>query len=150
MGCSCAIDSNFRATSPYAIPEDFAGPFTRYGTAVELTDITDGLSKTIFVGEVRPLCSWHNGRGWATSNNGNGFSTTLIPINYDSCYDDHPDGCRRPCNYNTELGFKSSHPGGAHFLLGDGSAHFINEAIDMELYQDLGDKADGDVVELDF
>ena len=158
-GCSCSIDWNVLSTAPYSFPDKFAGPFTRYGTIekvigawrrkVKLKDITDGVTKTIFVGEVRPACSLHIARGWATTNNGNGFTTTLIPINFDSCSEsDTVDGCRRPCNYNTELGFKSAHPGGANFSMGDASVQFLSENIDMQTYQYLGDKADGQVAGL--
>ena len=31
--------------------------------------------------------------------------------------------------------FQSTHVGGTHFLLGDGSVRFINESIDQSLYQ---------------
>ena len=158
-GCSCSIDWNVLATAPYSYFDKFAGPFTRYGTIekdisawrrkVKLKDITDGLTKTIFVGEVRPACSLHVGRGWGTTNNGCGFTTTLIPINFDSCSESPTiDGCRRPCNYNAELGFKSAHPEGANFSLGDGSIQFISENIDMRTYQYLGGKADEQVAEL--
>ncbi len=84
--------------------------------------------------------------GWAASNNGSGYCTTLIPINYDSCSPDHPDPCHRPCNWNAEVGFKSSHEGIAHFLLGDGSVRAISENIDHQVYQYLGAKNDGKVV----
>jgi prepilin-type N-terminal cleavage/methylation domain-containing protein len=160
-GCSCSIDWNVLATAPYSFPDKFAGPFTRYGTIekvnpvgawrrkVKLKDITDGLTKTIFVGEVRPACSLHVARGWATTNNGCGFVSTLVPINFDSCNESTTiDGCRRPCNYNAELGFKSAHPGGANFSMGDASIQFISENIDMKTYSYLGDKADGQVAEL--
>jgi prepilin-type processing-associated H-X9-DG protein len=158
-GCSCSIDWNVLATAPYSYPEKFAGPFTRYGTIekpisawrrkVKLKDITDGLTKTIFAGEVRPACSLHIARGWATTNNGCGFTTTLIPINFDSCNESASiDGCRRPCNYNTELGFKSNHPSGANFSFGDASVQFISQDIEMKTYNYLGDKADGQIAGL--
>jgi len=40
-------------------------------------------------------------------------------------------------------GFSSSHPGGANFLLGDGSGRFLSETIDIPTYQQLGHRADG-------
>jgi hypothetical protein len=133
------------ALAPIDDPLLFAGPFTRIGVQERLEAITDGLSNTIFFGEVRPKCSEHVRNGWVASNNGNGYCTTLIPINHDTCNDEAPDPCHRSNNYNTEVGFKSSHPGGAYFLVGDGSVHFIDEAIDHAAYQRLGAKNDGEV-----
>ncbi len=131
------------ARAPIDDRRNFAGPFTRVGTRERLKAITDGLTKTIFFGEVRPKCSEHARNGWVNSNNGNGYCTTLIPINYDSCDDASPDPCRRSNNWTTEVGFKSAHPGGAYFLFGDGNVQFITEEIDHPTYQLLGAKNDG-------
>jgi prepilin-type N-terminal cleavage/methylation domain-containing protein len=136
------------ARAPIDDPKVFAGPFTRVGTQESLKAITDGLSNTIFFGEVRPKCSEHARSGWLNSNNGNGYCTTLIPINYDSCSEDAPDPCHRFDSWNTEVGFKSVHPGGAYFLLGDGSVHFIDEGIDHATYQLLGAKDDGQTAQI--
>ena len=40
-------------------------------------------------------------------------------------------------------GFASYHEGGAQFVLGDGSVRFISENIDPTLFHQLGDRADG-------
>ena len=127
-------------------PNNYAGVFTRTGRQTRLAAVTDGLTNTIFFGEVRPECSEHIRNGWATTNNGNGYCTTLIPINFDTCNDSAPNACNRSCTWNTEVGFKSSHSGGSHFLLGDGSVRFISETINHQMYQYLGAKADGQVV----
>src|SRR5262249_9569705 len=119
--CSCAHPYSSFALAPLDDPTNYAGPFTRMGTTTRLSRITDGLSQTIFFGEVRPGCSQFVREGWAYTDNGNGYCTTIIPINYDTCNDQAPDPCARPCNWNTEVGFKSAHSGGAHFLFGDGS-----------------------------
>ena len=108
-----------------------------------LSAISDGLSNTIFFGEVRPACSITQRQGWSLSNNGQGLTSTLVPINYDSCDDMSGDGCRQSDNWNAELGYKSSHPGGAQFVFGDGSTHFLSETIDYQNYQYLGGMADG-------
>jgi prepilin-type processing-associated H-X9-DG protein len=98
-------------------------------------------------GEVRERCSDHVRTGWGDGH-GSGLHSTQIPINYDSCADTmalapNRDGCRARCNWNMEFGFKSQHPGGATFLLGDGSVHFIGQTIDHWAYNYMGDRDDG-------
>jgi len=150
--CACSNNWNSFGWGPYETFDDFAGPFTRRGTCVRFAWIKDGLSNTIFFGEVRPMCSWHNDNGWATSNNGNGYSSTVIPINYHSCNRDTSvsDNCRRYCNWNTEAGFRSAHPGGAQFLFGDGAVRLLPDTIDHPMYQRLGGKDDGKPVTFSF
>jgi prepilin-type processing-associated H-X9-DG protein len=137
------------ALAPNDDPKLFAGPFTRVGVQEQIAAITDGLSATIFFGETRPLCSEHCRNGWAASNNGNGFATTLIPINYDTCDDNAADPCHRSNTWNTEVGFKSAHAGGANFLFGDGSVRYLGEGIDHATYQLLGAKDDGQTPKLE-
>jgi prepilin-type N-terminal cleavage/methylation domain-containing protein/prepilin-type processing-associated H-X9-DG protein len=150
--CSCPLPAEWASliSAPLDDPKNFAGPFTRVGSTTKLSQITDGVSKTIYFGEVRPNCSEHSRVGWAFTNNGNGYCTTLIPINYDTCNEEAADACARSCNWTTEVGFKSAHSGGAQFLLGDGSVHFVPESIDHRTYQNLGAKNDGNVVEVIF
>src|SRR3954471_13641604 len=146
---NCICNPQWLATpkAPVDDPQIFSGPFTRVCTRERLKAITDGLSKTIFFGEVRPDCSEHVRNGWLNSNNGNGYCTTLIAINYDSCNEEAPDPCHKFCNWNTEVGFKSTHSGGANFLFGDGSVHLLLDSIDGKAYQLLGAKNDGEPVE---
>jgi prepilin-type N-terminal cleavage/methylation domain-containing protein len=40
-------------------------------------------------------------------------------------------------------GFGSYHPGGTNFALGDGSIRYLSMTIDMQVYQQLGHRADG-------
>jgi prepilin-type N-terminal cleavage/methylation domain-containing protein len=143
--CTCSTGSSYNtyALGTYGSKTDFAGPFIRLGTTTRIADITDGLSSTIFFGEVRRGCSNHVAGGWVGSNDANGLTSTLVPINYDSCQPSNPDPCHQSCNWTTELAFKSRHPNGAEFLLGDGSVHFIPQNINHQTYQYLGAKADG-------
>jgi prepilin-type N-terminal cleavage/methylation domain-containing protein len=141
--CSLYSSWNALAISPYDDPKSFSGPFTRRGIPVRLKEITDGVSKTIFFGETLPACSIHAQQGWSASNDMQGFATTIIPINYNTCDPNSTNGCNRPNNWNAECGFKSRHPGGSHFLKGDGSVHFITDKINMRVYQSLGGKSDG-------
>lgn len=152
--CSCSQQS---AWNDFAIrvkrfpgpkETDFSGPFWRHGQEIELRRITDGLSKTIFFGEIKPDCSRHASAGWVFTNNGSGLFTTVVPLNFDSCAPENSsvDGCLKICNFNSELGFKGVHPGGVLFLFGDGSVRLLDENIDHAgLFQAFGDRADGQV-----
>jgi prepilin-type N-terminal cleavage/methylation domain-containing protein/prepilin-type processing-associated H-X9-DG protein len=145
--CSCSHPWQSLSQAPLDDPRRFAGPFTRMGSKTRPSDIRDGLSNTIFFGEVRPYCSEHARNGWLATNNGSGYCTTLIPINFDTCSESGPDPCRLYCNWNTEVGFKSLHPGGAQFLLGDGSVRLLQDQIaHPTVYQFLGAKSDGQAV----
>jgi prepilin-type N-terminal cleavage/methylation domain-containing protein len=166
---SCTCDAN-RFYQPYMSHSALqnywngnpAGPFTRNPSgngstffSCTMAKVTDGLTNTIFFGERLTLCSDHAHNGWMIANNGEGMLTTLIPINYDSC---HPQNfnyaavglteCNRQCTWNTEFGFRSKHPGGSMFVMGDGSVQFLSQTIDMWTYQWLGARADRQTVQI--
>jgi prepilin-type processing-associated H-X9-DG protein len=48
-----------------------------------------------------------------------------------------------------QFGFRSNHPGGAHFLFADGSVKFLKETISMPTYRALSTRALGEVVSSD-
>jgi prepilin-type N-terminal cleavage/methylation domain-containing protein len=123
----------------------FGGPFTRFAYAVKNKQITDGLSHTIFMGEVRIGCSQHAAEGWAWSHSGNGLISTLVPINFDSCSENQALGCGYWGTWSSSLGIKSNHPSGAHVVMGDASVQFLPNDIDMWVFNVLGAKASGEV-----
>jgi len=123
-----------------------SGPFHRNGRCDSMRNVVDGLSNTIFVGEVRPECSNHMRQGWLEANNGQGMAGTLYPINLDTCNSSATSGCNWINNWVNEFGFRSRHVGGAQFLLGDGAVRFVSQNIDHTTYNRLGAKADGQPV----
>ncbi len=149
--CTCPTGETWNTNyglAPYGSASNFAGAFIRMGTATRMSDVTDGLSNTIFFGEVRRGCSNHVNVGWVGSNNANGLTSTLIPINYDTCQPSSSDYCKQPCNWSVELGFRSLHPAGCQFLFGDGAVRFLPETTDHQNYQYLGAKADGQTAQV--
>ena len=85
--CSCPTWNTWNqyALAGYSPPGTGAGVFSRNSVCCPLSAISDGLSNTIFFGEVRPTCSDTQQSGWAASNNGQGLTSTLVPINFNSC-----------------------------------------------------------------
>jgi prepilin-type N-terminal cleavage/methylation domain-containing protein/prepilin-type processing-associated H-X9-DG protein len=138
-------------------PNNISGVIARSSWSANLRDITDGSSNVICMGEVRGWCSdalgyWRpgTGGGWADSES-LWFSTTP-PINFPTCPGENGvpssggTGCNSVSNWNTSMGFKSLHTGGAQFLLCDGSVRFISQNISMLTYEMLGDRWDGNPV----
>jgi prepilin-type N-terminal cleavage/methylation domain-containing protein len=122
---------------------DISGVFGRMVPTALLRDLTDGVSNTILMGEVRPVCSDHINNGWYHFNAI--WCGTQPPINFPTCPRDPvmTDNCHRSDNWNTSQGFKSQHVGGAQFVLGDGSVRFLSANINYRTYQALGDRRDG-------
>jgi prepilin-type processing-associated H-X9-DG protein len=131
----CCQGWNFGSYSP---EDNFTGMFGRYPSGVSFGDVTDGLSHTIAAGETLPEQCVYNG---AYASNFP-IAGTTIPINtFEEC---NAAGGR----YYEACGYKSLHPGGANFLMGDGSVHFLAEFIDYRLYNNLGTRDGGEVVKL--
>jgi prepilin-type N-terminal cleavage/methylation domain-containing protein len=122
---------------------------------VNLRKISDGLSKTFAFGEFvqndkDPTSQYFglpgNMRAWIQSdNNGGGFyamkSISTYPLN--SNLDRTKDNI--PFNH---LYFGSFHTNGAHFGLGDGSAHFVTDDVALNIYQGYASGNGGELVTL--
>ena len=104
-------------------------------------EVTDGLSSTLMSGETLPRqCAYISAYAANFS-----LAGTEIPLNTTN-----PDLWCPPEGKNFEpgcegngCGFKSDHPGGVHFLMGDGSVHFFSETIDYRLINELGSISKG-------
>jgi prepilin-type processing-associated H-X9-DG protein len=55
-----------------------------------------------------------------------------------------------PTNLTAVGGFESQHPSGVNFAFGDGSLRFISDTVDMQVYQRLGHRADGQLLSEEF
>jgi prepilin-type N-terminal cleavage/methylation domain-containing protein/prepilin-type processing-associated H-X9-DG protein len=146
-----------------------------YGPAVgnrtHIQEITDGLSNTIFIGEEyyqlsssgytvaqldlegvgRRKAVWQFGSDSIDCQYGmnEAFGSTGVPMNL------------RPLGVNGVTvttgapleayicGYGSAHPGGANFLMGDGSVKFIKTTVNQTIYSALGTKAGGEVLSAD-
>ncbi len=126
---------------------DIRGVFNRMGAKINFAGVRDGLSNTIFIGEVLPQQHdhFHNG-SWVHFNGGVSHVATLPPINTDTSNTAWCDGSTANSftnnNWNVSWGFKSNHTNGAQFLFGDGSVKFIPQTIDRRTYQLLGCRND--------
>jgi len=119
-----------------------SGMFSRLGCNITVADVVDGTSNVIFVGEILPNCHDHNGGFWYWQGHGNAHASTSAMINDFRTCAGSTDQCNRQDNWNISWGFRSKHPGGAQFLLVDGSTRFLTQTIDYQLYQRLGGRQD--------
>jgi prepilin-type N-terminal cleavage/methylation domain-containing protein/prepilin-type processing-associated H-X9-DG protein len=114
-----------------------------------LSDVRDGTSNTILVGEVLPVQT-------ADSNfwyfNGATVGTT-VPINWNTEKTRCGISFGSPdweCRFSyASKGIKSRHPGGANVLFGDGTVRFLKNSIAMPVYCAIGSRAGNEAVSSD-
>jgi prepilin-type processing-associated H-X9-DG protein len=103
-----------------------------------LAEVTDGLSNTFMVGETLPThCVWQS-----VFVPNFPLSGTMIPLNT-------MEAAATNVNPGRVCGYKSLHPNGASFAMGDGSVRFVSRTIDYRLYNYIGSRAGGEQVTLD-
>jgi prepilin-type N-terminal cleavage/methylation domain-containing protein len=121
-----------------------------FGYAVKLRQATDGVSKTLMLGEINHDVvaegfrysgdSWARGIGLSLSGSGDDYSSAMKNIA-------QAINSPRPVEANN-IPFASPHPGGTHFAMGDASVTFMNENISFSLYQALGSRNGGESASL--
>ncbi|GAA4434027.1 DUF1559 domain-containing protein [Bremerella cremea] len=110
-------------------------------------DVRDGLSNTIFVSEVPDTggdAMGHFGGGCdrrAIFSNGADGNPPYEMTEYLIAAEGND-----PINGGAEEAAGSWHPGGAHFLMGDGSVRFLSENMNMSTYQGLSTRNEGEVL----
>ncbi len=116
-------------------------------SSIAFRDVTDGLSSTVFVCEVIDSGGDSENLGGGGSDRKHGFSNGA---------DDNPPTemseyliaaeSNDPINGYAEEAAGSYHKGGAQFVFGDGSVHFLSENMDMSTYRAFYTRAGGEVV----
>jgi prepilin-type N-terminal cleavage/methylation domain-containing protein/prepilin-type processing-associated H-X9-DG protein len=151
--------------TPYGLPDGFtngAGTTRGYfdyrsiSKPPNIAAVTDGTSNTIMAGEVIPSAAadsnfWYFNGSYAGTTVPLGWNANTYPATAANCLTQWqnstaPNGCRFSA---AAKGFVSMHPGGANFLLGDGSVKFLKNSISLATYCALGSKGGGEVVSAD-
>jgi hypothetical protein len=150
-----AIDSTIPAYNSVADGSSAAGLIAQNGMMYPESDIktkhvTDGLSKTLMIGESsHEFTAVAASRVWAI-----GSLPSSNPTTYQRMHTIAQYGARNvtyPINslaYSSrnDAPFGSNHAGGAHFVLGDGSARFVSENVDFKIYQAAASRQAGESV----
>ena len=122
---------------------------------IRYSQITDGVSKTIFFGEKvieepkaddKSPYSWISGTRATLRNTGTNLNDA---VDFGDGRIRQPDQNKQPAkkdDISSVGGFSSRHPGGGHVAMGDGSVRFLSENINPVLYKRLGHRADGELI----
>jgi prepilin-type processing-associated H-X9-DG protein len=108
-----------------------------------LKSITDGQSNTFMIGENVISQDYHSAAFYSDGD----FATCGVPLNY-FVPEQEVSVMKQATNWIPGRGFKSLHPSGANFVMGDGSVHFVTESIDGAIYRGLATRALDETVQL--
>ncbi len=112
-------------------------------SSVRYEQIPDGATNTIFIGEkldTKTTLGWVSGTRETLRNTGSINGPPMRDFEQARQQQDPP-----PANHVG--GYGSHHAGGAHFTLGDGSVRFISENIEPQVFKNLGNRADGNIMD---
>ncbi len=104
-------------------------------------DVTDGTTHTIYVGE---KLSDEKDLGWMSGTRATLRNTGAVPSQVRGWSGSQP---KPPENDSTVGGFESVHSGICNFLFGDGRVTALSYSIDPKIFQQLGNRSDGKLLE---
>ncbi|MGC4001903.1 MAG: DUF1559 domain-containing protein [Pirellulales bacterium] len=146
------------AVGSYAVNMGNLGPSTTHSSKIKMNNtgvfaylvgmsrrkISDGLSKTMFVGEVIEGHLTDGTNIWSSGGRyGDSMRITENPLNT-APGEGIVDATYTPQKQNGAFG--SRHSGGANFVFGDGHTTFITDNISKAGYQALSTKAGGETI----
>lgn len=140
---SLAEGESSNATTTFAAKQTAATGVFFPGSQVQMHEITDGVSKTLLLGEkhLKP-------EAYLNGSDDSDNEAALIGDNIDivrwTHFEPKPD-TRSLTNYS---GFGAAHTAGFNVTLCDGSVQFFRYGIDPALFQNLGNRKDGSAVTL--
>jgi prepilin-type N-terminal cleavage/methylation domain-containing protein/prepilin-type processing-associated H-X9-DG protein len=116
-----------------------------YWKQFKSSQITDGLSKTFFLGETIDGHLARSSNIWSNGNRCNLLRSTANPLNTFPGIDGGAgllsNTGTNGCNNCANCAFGSRHPGGANFAFGDGHVTFITDSINQDTYKWLSTRS---------
>lgn len=113
-----------------------------YLNPVKLRQISDGASNTFLIGESVVEQDFHSAAFFSDGD----WASCGIPLNYFVL--GAPVEEIKVNQWFDQRGFRSLHPGGAQFVMADGSVQYISEGIETLTYRGLATRDGGEVVSL--
>ncbi len=106
---------------------------------IRIRDITDGVTNTVAIGE----------RSWSGTGSGKSgaiWAGLRARGNHGEISDFTQNSAGRRINGTHDNATSSSHTGGAQVVLGDGSVRFLSENLNGTVWENLGQRNDGNVI----
>jgi prepilin-type N-terminal cleavage/methylation domain-containing protein/prepilin-type processing-associated H-X9-DG protein len=118
-----------------------------YNRRFKVSEITDGLAHTLFTGETIQGDLAIGSNMWSNGNRANStMRLTHAPLNTPPGNKDYGFISNAGDPENVANGaFQSRHPGGGNFAYGDGHVAFIQDSIELSVYQGLSTRAGGEI-----
>jgi hypothetical protein len=117
-------------------------------TRLRMTDVIDGTSHTIAVGEAAYFIDFQDFPFWMGTfiEDGSTLFKTEEVINCNAAALGFPLSAEDVDNFPNDDCAYSWHPGGAFFGFVDGSVHFLTEDLELRTFMMLGDRSDQQIM----